>query len=421
MHPQVAAYFERFGFCERQIALPPHPHLEIVAVIPCFNEGGVLRTLQSLVECDRPACAVEVIVVINSSAAAPPEVLKQNRLTFEETAAWSDEASNDQFRFHILHCPALPPKHAGVGLARKIGMDEAIRRLDAAGHFDDGIIAGFDADCTAARNYLTAIEAHFKVFPNTPGCSVYFEHPLSGNEAPEVYEAATAYELHLRYYVEALRFTGWPHAFHTVGSSMVVRARAYLAQGGMNKRQAGEDFYFLHKVIPLGGFTELSTTTVFPSPRASDRVPFGTGKAVGDCLRGEALATYPLEAFVDIRAFLESVESNRPAPNTVARFLEQQSFPAVLQEIRKNTATPAAFKKRFFRWFDGFMAMKLVHYLRDQHYGERPVPGEATRFLELTNRKAGAASTTRQILDVYREIQRNAWDPAYRTSGVFGG
>src|SRR5690606_5551781 len=132
-----------------------------------------------------------------------------------------------------------------VGLARKIGMDEALRRLDRAGRLD-GVIACFDADCTCDPNYLVEVERFFRENPKAPGCSIYFEHPLSGPAEPGIYQAVARYELHLRYYIEALRHAGFPHAFHTIGSSMAARASAYLQQGGMNKRQAGEDFYFLH-------------------------------------------------------------------------------------------------------------------------------------------------------------------------------
>ncbi|MEZ4848575.1 MAG: hypothetical protein R3B93_08135 [Bacteroidia bacterium] len=70
------------------------------------------------------------------------------------------------------------------------------------------------------------------------------------------------------------------HAFHCVGSSMAVRSIAYQKRGGMNRRKAGEDFYFLQKFIAEGTLAELSTTKVIPSPRASEKVPFGTGRAI---------------------------------------------------------------------------------------------------------------------------------------------
>src|SRR5204862_3217619 len=113
--------------------------------------------------------------------------------------------------------------------------------------------------------------------------------------------------LHLRYYIQALRYAGFPHAHHTIGSCMAVRAGEYRQQGGMNKRKAGEDFYFLHKIIPLGGFGDLTGTTVYPSPRPSDRVPFGTGKAVRENLPGRQIKTYPLDAFLDLKQMIARV------------------------------------------------------------------------------------------------------------------
>jgi hypothetical protein len=67
-----------------------------------------------------------------------------------------------------------------------------------------------------------------------------------------VARAITSYELHLRYLVHAMRWAGHPFAYQTVGSSMAVRRKAYLSLGGMNTRQAGEDFYFLQKFIEVG-------------------------------------------------------------------------------------------------------------------------------------------------------------------------
>ena len=127
-------------------------------------------------------------------------------------------------------------------------------------------------------NYFTAIESVLDTFPNTRGINIYFEHPVSGTEYPEtVYRGIILYEMHLRYVNLMTRFTGFPHAYHTVGSCFGVRAESYAREGGMNRKKAGEDFYFLHKIIPLGEFREINSTCVIPSPRESDRVPFGTG------------------------------------------------------------------------------------------------------------------------------------------------
>ncbi len=417
----MQTYFERFGFCGRQIAAPPRPDLGLVVTMPCFNEPDLTGALESLWACERPNCAVEVIVVVNSPAECAVEVRRQNQQTLAEAAAWAAAHADPRLAFHLLHFPELPPRQAGVGLARKIGMDEALRRFEDLGKPWEGIIAGYDADCRCEPNYLSSLARHFQQHPRSPGCSIYFEHPLSGPLEPNIYEAAAAYELHLRYYVQALRWTGFPYAHHTIGSCMAVRVEAYKMQGGMNRRQAGEDFYFLHKIFPLGGFTELNETTVRPSPRPSDRVPFGTGKAVRASLAGEREpgTTYPFEAFADLKAFFDQLPalwSNPEAaqlpaddwPKPIRTFLEAQGFAAALEEIRANTTTEAAFRKRLFGWFNGFQAMKFIHHARDQFHGERAVRQEAARLLaQLDGRgQPPAERSVPQLLEIFRELAR---------------
>ena len=399
------AYFERFGFCGRQIHAPAPAGLSLSVVIPCFNEPNLITTLESLRRCDPPKSVFEIIVVVNAPAEAPLSVLAQNRKTLEAACAWIRDAG---FPVHLIEACDLPPRHAGVGLARKIGMDEALRRFDDVGRLNSGVIVCFDADATCAPNYLWAVDEHFGTHAGSPACSIYFEHPLEGELPPEVYEAITEYELHLRYYVQALRYAGFPHAYHTIGSSMTVRARAYMEQGGMNRRQAGEDFYFLHKLIPLGGFTELKSTTVFPSPRASDRVPFGTGRAVSEWRGG--MKSYPLQAFEDLRAFLATVPALKSqelqnVPESVQTFLSEQNFAEALGEIRRHTSSADAFVKRFYRWFDGFRAMKFVHHARDRFYGEEEVATAAAKLLERIGVKA-PSKNVRGLLKLYRSLER---------------
>lgn len=396
-------YFGRFGFRQHLpplISEPPHPQLGQIIVIPCYNEPNLLASLNSLWRCARPACAVEVIVVVNSSETSAREILEQNQRTLTETKLWAREDCDRYFRIHFLHAPNLPRKHAGVGLARKIGMDEALHRADSINRLDLPIIC-FDADSTCDDNYLTELEAYFSQNPKTPGCSIYFEHPLEENEA------ITLYELHLRYYVQALRFAGFPHAFHTIGSSLAVRAGAYMKQGGMNKRQAGEDFYFLHKIIPLGHFGEINTTRVIPSPRASDRVPFGTGRAVRDFLATRKFETYPLQAFHDLKQLFATVLALRESKDglinlsaPLQEFLTEQDIQGTLNGLRTHTSTAESFRSRFFRWFDGFLAMKYIHHARDTEYGPAEITASAGALIN------SPEASAHPLLLQYRRLQR---------------
>src|SRR5262245_60935323 len=414
-------YFQRFGFCGRQVAIAPHRDLGIIVVIPCFNEPDLLGSLEALWACDRPGYVVEVIVVVNSPSGCAQEIRLQNENTLAQVSAWSMRHRDPRFAFQLIHFPDLPAKQAGVGLARKIGMDEAIRRFEDVSEATEGVLVGFDADCTCTRNYLTSIERHFRENPRSAGCSIYFEHPLEGPLDSRLYEAIAAYELHLRYYVQALRYTGFPHAHHTIGACMAVRADAYIKQGGMNRRKAGEDFYFLQKIIPLGSFRDLTDTTIIPSPRPSERVPFGTGKAVQEYLEHGDVCTYPLQAFLDLKVFFDDLpdvyrredflRGSWPGawPESVRSFLDIQQFSEALREMRENTSTELAFRNRFFHWFNGFRVMKFVNRARDRYYGKGKVNEEASKLLALLPKGQSLHElfATRDLLAIYRQIERS--------------
>jgi glycosyltransferase involved in cell wall biosynthesis len=390
-------YLKKYSFLPAQISDEPDSNLGMIVVIPCFNEPDLVSSLKSLSVCALPQKKVEVIVVINSGEHHSEEIKTQNKKSLSEMNNWLKEIDQKSISFKSILVDDLPSKHAGVGLARKIGMDEAVARFDKIGY--DGIIVCFDADSLCDANYLTEIETHFQKNQKTPGCSIYYEHPIQGIAyASEIYQAITQYELHLRYYNQTLRFCKLPYAFHTVGSSMAVRSSAYQKQGGMNKRKAGEDFYFLHKIISLGNFSELNSTRVIPSPRISDRVPFGTGKAIGDYVsnQDQQYYTYNFKSFELIREWVEKIpdlyksdfinlqwtEKNKSASEHLLNFLESEKFTDALVEIRKNSPTLESFMKRFYVWFDAFRVLKLVHYLRDFLYPDIPVNIESELLLK---------------------------------------
>lgn len=406
----MSNYLNKHALYPAWITPPPQPNLGLIVVIPSYDEPQLLASLEALHQCVQPSVAVEVIVVINHSEADEDAVKIRNQQSYQAAQQWAATHRTPQLDFHILYCPDLPKKHAGVGLARKIGLDEAVRRFEAINH-PSGILACFDADAHCATNYLTALVEHFNSHPQSPGCSIHFEHPLDGDAySPAVYAAILHYELHLRYYIEALRFAKHPHAYQTIGSSMAVRADIYQQQGGMNRRKAGEDFYFLHKFIALGNFTELNTTTVFPSPRISHRVPFGTGRAVGDILHHQQVdyLSYHPHIFRDLRQFFEQLaplyqQQTVDLPTSLQAFLHQHPFEEKLAEIRQHTTSYATFYPRFFRWFNAFLTMKFIHFARDNYYPSISVVDTATWLLrERGTITADTTLTPRELLERFR-------------------
>lgn len=406
-------------FSQDMAQLPvPATHLGLVVVIPCFNEPDILTTLDALAACQPVSVAIEVYLIVNASSQDAPAIHERNQKTLIAVSTWLEQQSDLPFQLFSFYFPELPAKHAGVGLARRLGMDLAAERLFFVGK-PDGVIVNLDADCTVKANYFQALEQHFQDFPKTPGASLAFEHPLSGAHAAEVYAGIVYYELFLRYYVHAQRFAGFPFAFQTIGSAMAVRAAIYRKQGGMNRRKAGEDFYFLQKIIELGDFTELNSTRVYPSPRVSDRVPFGTGKAIADWLllkEGDTYPSYAFQTFVDFRLMVQGLDGLYPFSdkalnlwlNTLSEplrnYLRTEDVSEKLSEIERNSASLETFRKRFFQWFNAFRTMKSVHDLRDQAYGEQDLCSEAAQLLEAAYQIQVLSLDPGELLRIFREL-----------------
>lgn len=384
----------------------------MIVVIPCYDETELIKSLTALHKCMQPTCNVEVITVINASEHERDEVKKRNLKSFDDAINWAKEKSNTGIQFHFILKQDLPQKHAGVGLARKIGMDEAVRRFEK--NNKDGIIVCFDADSLCASNYLVEIEGHFVKKSTSPGCSIHFEHPLNGNDFEnEIYSSIAEYELFLRYYKQSLSFCGLPFAFHTIGSSMAVRSFAYQKQGGMNKRKAGEDFYFLQKIIALGNFSELNSTKVIPSPRTSHRVPFGTGKAISERMNSleKEMKVYSFRIFEEIKVFVAMIpvwyenrkwnKSDRLS-DEFNEFLINEGVEQKWNEMIQHSSGKRGFESRMFEWFDAFFVLKLVHHLRDVKYPNEPIADMCNLLL-----KSGGEEEiigVKELLDRLREI-----------------
>lgn len=372
---------ERYACPGPVLKSTPAKNTQLIVVIPCYFEPDIIDSLQSLYRCQLLQCQVEVIVVVNHSAADSQHVKDFNHRSLEEIKLWAAAHQKNGLAWEVIEAFDLPARQAGVGLARKIGMDEALRRFEAVGS-RNGIIACFDADCTCTTNYLMEIHSFYMEHPKAVCAILHFEHPLKGALDAELYQHIADYELHLRYYKNALALVGFPYAFHTVGSCITVTSVAYQKQGGMNKRKAGEDFYFLQKISQLGKVHTIANARVYPSPRPSDRVPFGTGRAISTMLNGPSMrySTYHPQTFIEFGALMKMIpqmfESGNVSaqigllPMGVSAFLKEIDFEQQLSKIKKNSTTEVQFLKGFFNWFNGFLALKYVHFSRDHGYAD---------------------------------------------------
>ena len=402
-------YESRFRTFPRLIQESMYPEVKTIICIPVIAEAGLIKTLSSVLACHSNSLT-EVIIFFNTNVFMSRLEKELHDKLWHECNEWIVENNSTTVRFLPVYANEMPDAAGGVGWARKLAMDEAARRLSP-----DGIIVCLDGDCTVSNNYLDEIQRQFLMHPDDEAASISFEHPLdqvSGHER----EAIMQYELHLRYLVQAQRWCGHPFAFHTVGSAMAVRRNAYLSQGGMNTRRAGEDFYFLQKFIETGKLFEIKNATVYPSSRISFRVPFGTGRAMAQVLNERRnWLTTNFETFKKIKPLFQLIEElpeggerhiSIPEANEISDFLHQINFYEKVADIARHTNSKASFKKRFFRFFNAFQMIRYMHYMRDHHYEDLPVEEAIRQFRAETGLQTNPQMNLTDLLEWMRNLDR---------------
>ncbi len=394
----------------------PNENLKCIVVIPAFAEDAIHHTLDSLCASCYQHDEVEIIVLINQSISVLTEYAAINQKCYELLQDYICGLVS----IHIVFVHEIPDKIAGVGTARKLAMDEAVRRFSQIQMTRTGIIVNLDADCTVSSNYFEALISFFDQSPKIELANIHFEHKLSDCKDEIGLMAITDYELHLRYFIGMQRWLSLPYAYQTVGSAFAVRVEAYVQIGGMNRKKAGEDFYFIHKFTKKGTATNLAKCVVFPSGRSSFRVPFGTGRAVQEIKRQKAeYKTYHPQSFVDIKSFIDhideyymgSVDWTEVVPEWVFAYLKSQDFNRILQKLKSNSKSLITFRKAFFQWFDAFRLMKYLHFVRDQVYDNLPVGmalKEASHILNIdANLSNGEMLTILRARNIVSDQKKN--------------
>lgn len=353
-------------------------------VIPALAEEQALpHTLAALAA--NPAellASFLVLVVVNNRVQSSSAQRDQNQCTLQGlrrgalcskglNLAWVDAAS-----------PGLElPENDGVGLARKIGFDLVLPRLDWS---SGPLLVSLDADTLVDSHYLTAVREHFARSKQGAAVIPFVHQP---GMTPGLERAITLYELYLRHYVLGLELAGSPYAYHSIGSAFACRAAAYVDAGGMNRRLGGEDFYFLQQLAKICGVEQLRGTLVRPSPRVSGRTPFGTGPAVAALQSGDKSQAlfYPPQAFEVLGIWLQQVADHIREPRDdllatafalsapLGDFLVRSGFARVWPRLlTQHGAAPQRLHRAFHHWFDGLRTRQLIFALSGAGALRRP-------------------------------------------------
>lgn len=383
----------------------PGPWNQVVVIPVCNESAAILRPLP-------PGSGRSLmILVVNQSADAAQHVSDANRAFAAEletrfTPVWKSAVVHG---LTLFHDPASPrdlllvdrfseglhlPAGGGVGHARKTGADLAAR-LVRQGRVQSCWIHCSDADVRLPESYFNCSAGLDESATRDTAALVYpFRHVSTADETDgKVAQATRLYEFSLDYYVAGLSYAGSPYAFHTVGSTLAVNALHYARVRGFPRREAGEDFYLLNKLAKVGSVRQLgegpACEAIEIDARVSDRVPFGTGAAVGRIVTmtdpAREFRLYHPAVFDLLRTWLSSVPDflearssdvgdilSAPDQNMLAGALERIGVGKALQHALRQSSDAAQFERHLHTWFDAFRTLKLIHHLRDHHLPSVP-------------------------------------------------
>ncbi len=77
----------------------------MIVMIPCLNEPEIIRTLESLWNCDFPESACETIVVVNESENSLEEVKVANEKTYVQLLQWKQQNDRAGMVLYPILCP----------------------------------------------------------------------------------------------------------------------------------------------------------------------------------------------------------------------------------------------------------------------------------------------------------------------------
>lgn len=407
-------YFNRFVSFDVELPVPPST-LNLVVVIPVHNEPLLLSLLDKLWQCKPPDGHVAIIVVVNESTTSKDDIRKQNRASIDELKVFKQNHLQDCVSLHF-HYQVFEDKLAGVGSARKLGMDTAVKWFN---YYDNanGIIASLDADVEIDSNYFNSISDFFNTNPDYGAAVLRFEHPVSGKLfSKDTYNAIVLYELYLRYFRMGIEYAGYPYPIHTIGSCFAFKVEDYVKAGGMNKRQAGEDFYFLHKISAQTKIGNILDTCVYPSPRVSFRVPFGTGPEVKKIIQSNEYKVYSPDLFKILKIwfsyfdkFYKSDISKieyiiKTIDSVLYSFAKEIKFVEIVEEAKFNSSSYKNFEKRLFTKINAFQIIKFLNFASD-YYPKMSIKSAAAELLGFLDIIPNNEAL--DILQQYKELEYN--------------
>lgn len=389
MNKNITKYLTNYAECETQLldSFPLDKISRNVLIIPAYKESFdfIQRFFLSVLAQQN----VLVIVVINQpdneQNSFAQQKLYQQSLTLGDIC-WQNKnislisvEKTDSLLLLVDRFTVAIPKKQGVGLARKIGVDIAIKLISQQ-KIKSKWLYSTDADAYLPNNYFSVLNT---VDKKCVAACFNFEHH---SEHLATHRANSLYQTALQYYVAGLRYAGSTYAFYTIGSVLAFDSNAYAMVRGFPKRSAGEDFYLINKLAKLGEVKFIANCKITIEARTSDRVPFGTGPAVSKILAlqndNKPFCYYHPDVFELLKQTLALFSTVWEHRQQLEQWLVKLPDPAhnSLMAIgfsnfvkMQHKSKQSQFEKQLIVWFDAFKTLKFIHALREQGYTDIPL------------------------------------------------
>lgn len=372
----VYKYLQNYAEPESN-SLPELPCFDHCLVIPVFDETfeNLERVWQGIKD------NYLVILVVNAPCEQHAATLK---LMHEATSRATKMESKGRCTYlrgtpDILlvdRCSAdntIAPRQ-GVGLARKIGADIALR-LISQDIVRSHRISNTDADAVLPGDYFAT-----QLADKDAALVFSFSHQHeTGLQVPTL-----LYEISILYYACGLDWAGSRYGYTCLGSTMAVSAIHYAKVRGFPRRNAAEDFYLLNKLAKTGAIRRILTTPIILAGRLSNRVPVGTGPGIGKI----AELNSPLDdyhfyhpcIFALLKEFLLTLTTTWDTPGTFAsaapeiqHYCQAHNLLEFIAKQRAHHKQERVFNKFLSDWFDGFRTLKFIHFVRDHSLPSVPL------------------------------------------------
>lgn len=408
------SYLEKNRYVSQIIDCPPHQHLKMILVIPTQSLNYLEKTLSSLSQCNPVSSAIEILPIIHPDLYRGNKSLKNVKQELNKLEiSWKRSDSN--IAIYPLLIKQLMNESVSAGLLRKLGMDEATDRFEQIEN-PKGFIINLDEGSEVESDFWEKLEIHFRKNRKTRACSLYFEYPLmdAGNHSI-LHKALLRYELYLRYYIQGLRFAGYPRAQQVHSPAFAVRCDAYQQQGGMNKKVVDEVFYFLHKYSAENQLSELNSSRIIPDISKSDSASLGSTRSLSKWISqgGETEFTVinPL-VFEILKDFFEQVPSlYTETPKKLHPILEaywhEISGNDKLLAIRKHVSNQNNFIKRFFHWWSPLCLLQFFHFCQKRGIEEIDIKSAASKIW-LMSALPATPDSLQDLLIAFRQLHKQA-------------